>query len=72
MLATIEDGFSEVRNVQTSNSMSKEEEANANIGASNAFSLLQIGISGIKKKSNSDEQIVTEEKLTPQYRYFKN
>ena len=62
MLATIEDGFSEIRNVQTSNSMSKEEEANANIGASNVFSLLQIGISGIKKKSNNDEQIVTEEK----------
>lgn len=62
MLATIEDGFSEIKNVQTSNSMSKEEEANANIGASNVFSLLQIGISGIKKKANSDEQIVTEEK----------
>ena len=40
----------------------KEEEANANIGASNVFSLLQIGISGNKKKSNNDEQIVTEEK----------
>ncbi len=62
MLATIEDGFSEIKNVQTSNSTSKEEEANANIGASNVFSLLQIGISGIKKKSNNDEQIVTEEK----------
>ena len=62
MLATIEDGFSEIKNVQTSNSMSKEEEANANIGASNVFSLLQIGITRKKKKSNNDEQIVTEEK----------
>lgn len=62
MLATIEDGFSEVRNVQTSNSKSKEEEANADIGVSNVFSLLQIGFTGNKKRANSDEQVITEEK----------
>lgn len=62
MLATVEDGFSEVKNVQTSNSRSKEEEANASIGASNVFSLLQISFSGNKKKANNDEQVVIEEK----------
>lgn len=62
MLATIEDGFSEVRNVQTSNSKSKEEEANADIGVSNVFSLLQIGFTGNKKRANSNEQVITEEK----------
>lgn len=51
MLATIEDGFSEVRNVQTSNSKSKEDEANADIGVSNVFSLLQIGFSGNRKRT---------------------
>lgn len=62
MLATIEDGFSEVRNVQTSNSKSKEEEANADIGVSNVFSLLQIGFTGNKKRASSDGQVITEEK----------
>ena len=49
MLATIEDGFSEVRNVQTSNSKTKEDETNADIGVSNVFSLLQIGFTGNRK-----------------------
>lgn len=62
MLATIEDGFSEVRNVQTSNSKSKEDEANADVGISNVFSLLQIGFTGNRKRTNSDEQVITEEK----------
>lgn len=62
MLATIEDGFSEVRNVQTSNSKSKEDETNADIGVSNVFSLLQIGFTGNRKRTNNDEQVITEEK----------
>lgn len=62
MLATIEDGFSEVRNVQTSNSKTKEDETNADIGVSNVFSLLQIGFAGNRKRTNNDEQVITEEK----------
>lgn len=62
MLATIEDGFSEVKNVQTSNSKSKEEAANAEIGISNVFSLLQVGFTGNRKRTNNDEQVTTEEK----------
>lgn len=62
MLATVEDGFSEVRNIQTSNSRSKEEDVNASVGTSNVFSLLQIGFSGNRKKANNDEQVITEEK----------
>lgn len=54
--------FSEVRNVQTSNSKSKEDEANVDVGISNVFSLLQIGFTGNRKRTNSDEQVITEEK----------
>ncbi len=46
MLATIEDGFSEVKNIQTSKSKNREEDAEANIGMSNLFALFSVGLKG--------------------------
>ena len=62
MLATIEDGFSEMKSVQTSNMKSKGEEVNAEIGAQNVFSLLKIGIGANKKNTDSEEETISEEK----------
>lgn len=62
MLATIEDGFSEIKNIQTSKDKSRENEAEANIGASNLFAFLSVGMRGNYKNSNNDGQIVTEQK----------
>lgn len=62
MLATIEDGFSEVKNIQTSKSKIKEDDAEANIGTSNLFAFLNIGIRGNHKSGSNDDQTVIEEK----------
>lgn len=62
MLATIEDGFSEVRNIQTSKSRSAEDEVEANIGTSNLFAFLSVGIKGNMKSGSNDGQTVIEEK----------
>lgn len=62
MLATIEDGFSEVKNIQTSKSRSAEDEVEANIGTSNLFAFLSVGIRGNMKNGSSDGQTVIEEK----------
>lgn len=62
MLATIEDGFSEVKNVQTSNNKRGEENIEANIGSSNLFAFLNVGIRGDSSKSNSSDEIITEER----------
>lgn len=62
MLATIEDGFSEVKNIQTSKSKSEEDDAEANIGTSNLFAFLSVGIRGNHKNGSSDEKTVIEEK----------
>lgn len=62
MLATIEDGFSEVKNIQTSKSRSVDDEAEANIGTSNLFAFLSVGITGNMKSSSADGQTVVEEK----------
>ena len=62
MLATIEDGFSEVKNIQTSKSKNREEDAEANIGTSNLFALFSVGIKGNLKSGNSSDQTITEEK----------
>ena len=62
MLATIEDGFSEVKNIQTSKSKNKEEEVSADIGASNLFALLSIAIKGNRKTENNNEQTTSEER----------
>lgn len=62
MLATIEDGFSEVKNIQTSRSKSKEEDAEASIGTSNLFALFSVGIKGNLKSGSSNDQTIIEEK----------
>lgn len=62
MLATIEDGFSEVKNIQTSKSRSREDDSEANVGASNLFAFLSVGIRGSHKSGNNDGQTVIEEK----------
>lgn len=62
MLATIEDGFSKVKNIQTSKSKIKEDAAEANIGTSNLFAFLNIGIRGNHKSGSNDDQTVIEEK----------
>lgn len=62
MLATIEDGFSEVKNIQTSKSKNREEDAEANIGTSNLFALFSVGLKGNLKSGNSSDQTITEEK----------
>jgi len=62
MLATIEDGFSEVKNIQTSKSRSSEDEVEANIGTSNLFAFLSVGIKGNMKSGSNDGQTVIEEK----------
>ncbi len=62
MLATIEDGFSEVKNIQTSKSKNREEDAEANIGMSNLFALFSVGLKGNLKSGNSSDQTIMEER----------
>ena len=62
MIATIEDGFSEVKNIQTSSSKNKEDDADANIGTNNLFALFSVGIKGNVKAESSNEQTIIEEK----------
>ena len=49
MLATIEDGFAEVKNVQTSKSKNRENDIETNIGSNNLFAFLNVGIHGNHK-----------------------
>lgn len=63
MLATIEDGFSEVKNIQTSRSKNREDDVDANIGTSNLFAFLNVGINGSRKTSLNDDETVAEEKI---------
>lgn len=72
MLATIEGGFSEVKNIQTSRSRYKEENAEANIGTSNLFALLSVGIRGNSRNNNSAGETVTEEKTHTTVSLFQN
>ena len=62
MLATIEDGFSEVKNVQTSKNKNCEEDAEANIGTSNLFAFLNVGIKGNIKADSSKGEVIEEER----------
>lgn len=72
MLATIEGGFSEVKNIRTSKNTSKEENAEANIGSSNLFAFLNIGIRGDSRNNNSTEETVNEEKTHTTVSLFQN
>lgn len=66
MLATIEDGFADVKNVQTSKNKNQVNDVETNIGTNNLFALLNIGVSG-KHKGTSDngETIIEERTHTP-------
>ncbi|MGN1183349.1 MAG: hypothetical protein ACI4SR_10120 [Faecalibacillus sp.] len=62
MLATIEDGFAEVKNVQTSKSKSRENDIEANVGTNNLFAFLNVGIRGNYKGNSSNGETVVEER----------
>lgn len=62
MLATIENGFSAVKTVQTSDSNSKEDGVNANIGASNIFAFLNIGLNAKENRTNTSGTVTSENK----------
>ncbi len=62
MLATIEDGFAEVKNVQTSKSKNLDEDIEANIGTNNLFAFLNVGIRGNHKSNSSNGETVVEER----------
>ena len=62
MLATIEDGFSEVKNIQTSKNKNHEDDAEVNIGINNLFAFLNVGIRGNHKVESNDGQTVAEER----------
>ena len=66
MLATIEDGFAKVKNVQTSKNKNREDDIEANIGTNNLFAFLNVGIRGNHKgNSSSGETVVEERTHTP-------
>lgn len=58
LLATIEDGFSEVKNVQTSKSKTRDEDVEANIGTNNLFAFLNVGVKGNHKASSNSNEVV--------------
>lgn len=62
MLATIEDGFAKVKNVQTSKNKNREDDIEANIGTNNLFAFLNVGIRGNHKGNSSSEETVIEER----------
>lgn len=62
MLATIEDGFAEVKNVQTSKNKNRDEDIEANIGTNNLFAFLNVGIRGNHKSNSSNGETVVEER----------
>lgn len=62
MLAALEDGFSEVKNIQTSNMKIHDEEVDANIGTSNKFAFLNIGLSARKSFGRKKDEVVIEKK----------
>lgn len=62
MLATIEDGFAEVKNVQTSRSKNRENDIEASIGTNNLFAFLNVGVRGNHKDNSSNGETVVEER----------
>ena len=62
MLATIEDGFTEVKNVQTSKNKNREDDIEANVGTNNLFAFLNVGIRGNHKGNSSNGETVVEER----------
>lgn len=62
MLATIEDGFSEIRNVQVSSEVEKEKAVSADIGTGNFFAWLHFGASANKKSNDQQSSVITEQR----------
>lgn len=66
MLATIEDGFADVKNIQTSKNKNQVNDIETNIGTNNLFAFLNIGVRGNHKgTSNNGETIIEERTHTP-------
>lgn len=66
MLATIEDGFSDVKNVQTSKNKNQVNDVETNIGTNNLFAFLNIGVRGNHKGTlDNGETIIEERTHTP-------
>lgn len=66
MLATIEDGFADVKNVQTSKNKNQVNDVETNIGTNNLFAFLNIGVRGNHKGTlNNGETIIEERTHTP-------
>ena len=72
MLATIEDGFSEVKNVQASRNKNRDEDVEANIGTNNLFAFLNVGVRGNRKTSSSEGEVVAEERTHTPVSLFQN
>lgn len=72
MLATIEDGFSEVKNVQTSRNKNRDEDVEANIGTNNLFAFLNVGVRGNHKTSSNNREVVAEERTHTPVSLFQN
>lgn len=62
MLATIEDGFSEIKNVQISSEVGKETAVSADIGSGNVFAWLNFGASANHKNNNQQSSVTTEQR----------
>ncbi|WP_022755351.1 DUF6414 family protein [Butyrivibrio fibrisolvens] len=62
MLATIEDGFSEIKNVQISSEVGKETAVSADIGTGNVFAWLNFGASANRKNNNQQSSVITEQR----------
>lgn len=62
MLATIENGFSEIKNVQISSEVGKETAVSADIGSGNVFAWLNFGASANRKNNNQQSSVITEQR----------
>lgn len=62
MLATIEDGFADVKIIQSTKSKTQENDIDANVGTSNKFAFLNIGVRGKHKSHAGDGETIVEER----------
>lgn len=62
MLATVEDGFSEIRNIQISSDVGRETAVSADVGAGNVFAWLNFGASTNRKNNNQQSSLITEQR----------
>lgn len=62
MLATIEDGFADVKNIQTSKNKNQINDIETNIGTNNLFAFLNIGVRGNHKGTSNDGETIIEER----------